>query len=249
MAAHSPPLPGTCPRVPARRTASAVLLATIAADELRLLAFRRPGPALAQHFGAYLAFGLFWTWLAGIGRYWDNPKAFWWQSLNLGSLAYVFVLALLIWALVAPLRPRNWSYRSVLLFVTLTAPPALLYAIPVERYLSADAARAANAWFLGVVAAWRVALYGVYLGRVARLDAGPLVVAMLLPLTLIVVALAVLNLEHVVFDLMSGIRDEDRGSADTAYTVVFTLSMFSFLASPFLLAGYLWWIYRAWRGT
>ena len=38
-------------------------------------------------------------------------------------------LALIIWALLAPLRPRNWSYRNVLLFITLTAPPAVLYAV------------------------------------------------------------------------------------------------------------------------
>jgi hypothetical protein len=63
------------------------------------------------------------------------------------------------------------------------------------------------------------------------------------------VALSVLNLEHVVFDLMSGIREEDRSSADTAYTVVFVLSMFSFFASPFLIVGYLWYMYRAWRGA
>jgi hypothetical protein len=226
-----------------------MLLSTIVADELRLLAFRRPSPAISLHFGAYLVFGLFFTWLAGVGRYWDNPKAYWWQSLGLGSLAYVFVLALLVWVLLGPLRPKNWSYRSVLLFITLTAPPAVLYAIPVEKFMTVDAARTANAWFLGIVASWRVALFAVYLCRVSRLEAGAVIVASLLPLAIIVVALSVLNLEHVVFDLMSGIREEDRSSADTAYTVVFVLSMFSFFASPFLIVGYLWYMYRAWRGA
>jgi hypothetical protein len=52
---------------------------------------------------------------------------------------YVFVLALVLWLFVAPLRPRHWSYRNVL-FIGLTAAPAFLYAIPVERMMSLDMA-------------------------------------------------------------------------------------------------------------
>ena len=214
------------------------MLRTLFADAFRLLTFRRTSPALHQHWRAFLAFGLAATWLAGIGRYWDNPRAHLWQTLGLGSLAYVFVLAAVIWVLVAPLKPRNWSYRNVLLFVTLTAPPALLYAIPVELFLSADAARQANAWFLAVVASWRVALYAVFLRRAAGLRWWIVVVATLLPLVVIVTALAALNLEHVVFRLMSGVRHDERSPHDSAYMVVVLLTYLSFLALPVLLAAY-----------
>ncbi|MFL6259215.1 MAG: hypothetical protein ACJ76Y_05835, partial [Thermoanaerobaculia bacterium] len=112
------------------------MLNKIVADELRLLTFRAPSQAVATNWKAYLAFGLFFTWLAGVGRYWDNPRAELWQLAGLGSIAYVFVLAVILWLLLAPLRPKNWSYRNVLTFVTLTAPPAVLYAIPVERFMS-----------------------------------------------------------------------------------------------------------------
>ncbi len=44
-------------------------------DEFRFLTFRSPSAALREHRGAYLAFGLFVTWLAGVGRYWDSPYA------------------------------------------------------------------------------------------------------------------------------------------------------------------------------
>jgi hypothetical protein len=217
------------------------MITTILADEFRFLTFRRLSPAIHTHWRAYLAFGLFFTWLAGVGRYWDNPRAELWQHLGLGSIVYVFVLALML----APLRPRNWTYQTVLLFVTLTAPPAVLYAIPVEKFVSPDAARTLNAWFLAIVAAWRVGLYTVFLRRVAALAPIAVFVATLLPLVIIVVALAVLNLEHVVFDLMGGMRDESRSPNDAAYSVVIILSFFSIYSAPFLLIGYVALIFAA----
>ena len=203
--------------------------------------------AIRTHWQAYLVFGLLFTWLAGIGRYWDNPRAGLWQYLGLGSVAYVFVLALFVWGLLAPLRPKNWSYRNVLLFLTLTAPPAVLYAIPVERFMTLDNARAANAWFLALVAAWRVALLVVFLKRTAKLSAVATTVATLLPITAIVFALTLLNLEHVVFNIMGGLREQDRSGNDTAYFVVLNIAMLAFLAAPVLAIIYLVLIFLAWR--
>ena len=220
-------------------------LPSIVSDAVRVLTFRRPSPAIGKHWLAYLVLGLSFTWLAGIGRYWDNPRAEVWQYLGLGSLAYVFCLALILWLLLLPLRPRLWSYRNVLVFVTLTSPPAVLYAIPVEKFMSLQAAQSVNAWFLAVVATWRVALLVWFLHQLAGLKGFTIVVATLLPLALIVVALAALNLEHVVFALMSGIRPEQRSPNDPSYGIVTALAFFSFLASPFLLAAYLWLVYRA----
>ncbi len=225
------------------------MIRTLLIEEARFLTFRPVSSAVHTHWQAFLAFGLVFTWLAGIARYWDNPRAYLWQHLGFGSIAYVFVLALVIWLLLAPLRPKNWSYRNVLLFITLTAPPAILYAIPVERFMAADAAGAANAWFLAVVAAWRVSLFAVFLHRVGGLRAGAVVVGTLLPLAIIVVTLSSLNLEHVVFDLMSGIREEARSQNDAAYDIVFMLSVLSFLAAPFLVVAYLIFVYKAWRGA
>lgn len=222
------------------------MIAALIVDELRLLTFRRPSAAIERQWKSFLGFGLCSTWIVGMGRYWDNPRADVWQRLGLGSVIYVFVLALLIWGLLVPLRPKRWSYRNVLLFITLTSPPALLYAIPVEQFLSPEAARLTNAGFLAFVALWRVALLGVFLLTVARLSAPSVVVATLLPLAIIVVTLSMLNLEHVVFQIMSGIRPEDQGPHDDAYHVVFVLSLFSVVALPFLLVAYLVCVYRAW---
>ncbi len=220
-------------------------LRTLLTDEVRLLTFRRTSPAIVKHWRWYLTFGLVFTWLAGIGRYWDNPRAHLIQHLGLGSVAYVFCLALIVWLLVLPLRPRNWSYWSVLVFVTLTSPPAVLYAIPVERFMDLSAARSANAWFLTIVAIWRVSLLAVFLRRASGLSGLSVMVACLLPIVLIIVALAMLNLEHVVFDLMGGF--EPGTANDTAYLVVFALSYLSVLAAPFLLIGYVFLVFHVRR--
>lgn len=214
-------------------------LAEILRDEWRFLTFQPMGGGVRERPWDYLAFGLACAWIAGIGRYWDNPRASWWQHLGLGSVAYVFVLALVVWVLVAPLRPKNWSYSNVLLFVTLTSPPAILYAIPVEQALTLDTARAVNAWFLAAVATWRVALLVVFLSRVAGLSAIVVAIAALLPLVAIVISLALLNLEHVVFNLMSGTSPEERTGNDAAYLVVSILAVASFVAAPVVLVAYL----------
>jgi hypothetical protein len=217
----------------------------ILADQRDLLLFRPFKPDLAQHWQAYLAWGLFVTWLVGVGRYWDHPSAAPWQYAGLGSLAYVFVLAALLWIIVAPLKARHWSYRGVLIFVTMTSLPALLYAIPVEKFLSLAQAQAVNVLFLAVVAAWRVALLMVFLRRAAGLSALGVTVASFLPITLIVTALVMLNLEKAVFDLMGGNREETQN--DAAYMVLILISVFSVLASPILLIIYGALVYRAQR--
>lgn len=229
--------------------ARAALLRTIFADELRLLTFRNPSSGIREHWRAYLLFGLVFTWAAGVGRYWDNPKAYLWQHLGLGSVAYVFVPALIVWILLAPLKPKDWSYRNLLLLITLTAPPALLYAIPVEQFMPLRTAQAVNAWFLAIVAAWRVGLLFAFLRRVAGLSGFTILIGALVPLVVIVNALAFLNLEHVVFEIMAGIRDQDRSGNDSAYAFVWLVSVLSILLAPFLLAAYGWLVYRAQRAN
>lgn len=223
------------------------MIKTLLRDEWRFLTFRPVSAAVHTQWRLFLIGGLVFTWLAGIARYWDNPRAHVWQKLGLGSVVYVFILAFLIWALMAPLRPRNWSYRNVLLFLTLTAPPALLYAIPVEKFMPWNAALQANVAFLGVVSVWRVALYVRFLRHTARMNVGAVIVGTLLPLSIIVFVIAVLNLEHVVFSFMGGIRPEDLSPNDAAYQLVVTLALLSFFVAPVLLVVYLILIVLAFR--
>ena len=71
----------------------------------------------------YLALGLACTWLVGVGRYWDNPWVELFQRIGLGSLVYVFALSALLWVIGLGIKPEQWSYFNLLVFVTLTASP------------------------------------------------------------------------------------------------------------------------------
>jgi hypothetical protein len=128
----------------------------ILVTELKFLAFMRVRPDLSRLGNQHLGFALISAWLAGIGRYRDNPRADLWRYLGLGSVLYVFVMTALLWAIIKPLKPENWSYIGVVTFVGMTAPPALLYAIPVERIFTLGQAQIINAWLLAVAALWRV---------------------------------------------------------------------------------------------
>ena len=119
-----------------------------------------------------------------------------------------------------------------------------MYAVPVERFMTLESAQKANVWFLAVVATWRVALLFKYLNSVAGLSGFRVLVATLLPLTLIVTVLTVLNLEHVVFRIMAGLEDHEKSANDSAYAVLLLITYFSVMASPFLLTMYGWFIYK-----
>ena len=203
--------------------------------------------SLRQDFPLWLAYVLLITWIAGIGRYWDHPSAYTWQYLGLGSIVYIFTLSSLIFLLVWPLRPDNWSFRGVLIFVGLTSLPAILYAIPVERFLDLQTAQAANAWFLAIVAIWRVALFLRFLVTSAGLSWFLASTVATVLLTGIIVVLALLNLEHVVFDLMAGIRPENASPNDVAYTIVMGLALYSLFIFPVALLLYLGGVVRQWQ--
>lgn len=215
----------------------------ILSDEIKLLTFQQFKLDVSIYKG-YLLFGIVFTWLCGIGRYWDNERAELWQYLGLGSIGYIFVMAFVIWVIVLPLKPSNWSYKNVLLFVSLTSPPAILYAIPVERFMSLESAQVANVWFLVIVATWRVALLFAYIKNVGQLSGACVLVASLLPLTLIVAGLTALNLEHVVFRIMAGLEEHEKSANDAAYTILLLITWFSVMASPVLLGAYSYLVYR-----
>ena len=191
-----------------------------------------------KHFVA----GLIGTWLAGIGRYWDDPGASWLQHAGFGSVIYIFLLALFIWVIVLPFRVPNWSYFHVLTFVSLTSFPAIFYAIPVEKYTSIGTANAINAWFLAVVAAWRLALFCFFLSRFTRLSPGNIFTVTLLPVCLIITTLTILNLHRVVFDIMGGRRDPN--PHDTSYGILMILTVISAVLVIPLLINYVLSIYN-----
>lgn len=214
----------------------------------QFLTFRLPEVfCTGNNYRLCLCLGLICTWLAGIGRYWENERANIWQMMGMGSLVYVFVLASLLWIIIAPLRPARWGYNYVLLFVTLTAPPAFLYAIPVERYFSLETANNINVMFLAVVSVWRVELLIWFLRRFALMGWFAIIVAVLVPILVIVTGLTMLNLEHVIFDLMAGIRESDKSGNDGIYMTVMLITIWAWILAPVFLLAYIIMVINAWR--
>lgn len=215
----------------------------ISIDALRLITFRiTEGEMLAFDRG-HLIFGLVATWLVGMGRYWDDPGANILQHLGIGSLIYIFVLAFILWIVVLPLKPKNWSYFHILTFISLVSPPAILYAVPVEQFMSIGNASQLNALFLLIVATWRVILLLFFLTRFARISPVGVLTAALLPITAIVITLTALNLERAVYDVMGGFRDPT--PADRAYNMLMLISLLSILLFPITLISYIILIYLA----
>ena len=218
-----------------------------ASTVFRLLTFRIKRDELNSLDLRHLAVGLAGTWIVGMGRYWDDPGAKIIQTLGLGSVIYVFILAAFIWFIVKPFFVEEWNYFTVLTFVTMTSFPGIIYAIPVERFLDIDTAASANVWFLAVVALWRLSLLYFFLIRFTRLHFVYILIATLMPVCLIIVILTYLNLERAVFQIMGGIREKT--SNDAAYAILNLLSVLSVLLAGPLLLSYAVAVWRRWIKT
>jgi hypothetical protein len=213
-------------------------LAEAARTTWRFLTFRASRIELGQLGCHHLLFGLFWTWVVGIGRYWDSDRAEFLQHFGVGSLVYVFALSALLWAVVYPFNPKNWRYTNVVTFVAMTSPPAILYAIPVERWTDLHTAGELNVYALLIVATWRVALLFFALRRLAGLLWREIFFSAALPLIAIVTALSALNLEKAVFNIMAGIQPGSGTAADQAYGVVLAMTFFAWMALPVVAIGW-----------
>ncbi len=200
----------------------------------RLLLFKINREEILAFNKYHLWLGLLGTWVVGMGRYWDDPKAKLLQHLGLGSVIYIFVLAFFIWLVVQPFRTKDWSYQRVLTFISLTSFPAILYAIPVEQFQPIDIANNYNVLFLAVVAFWRVCLLFYFMRVFAQLGILKMITVTLLPLCIIVTSLFMLNLHHVVFNIMGGVRETT--AHDGAYGVLMMLTIGSvILVGPLFL--------------
>jgi len=202
----------------------------------QLLIFRLNREEMLSFKQKHFLIGLAGTWFVGIGRYWDDPGASLLQHLGLGSVIYIFVLALFIWLIVKPFAIEGWTYFRVVTFIGLTSFPAIFYAIPVERFFSIETANAINVWFLAMVASWRLGLLFYFLKHFTRLKIWNILVITLMPICLIIASLTALNLHRVVFNIMGGVRNPT--PHDAAYTVLLILTGLSVILVGPLLVGY-----------
>ena len=203
---------------------------------IRLLTFKITRDEILQFNKIHFIFGLFGTWIVGMGRYWDDKGASLLQHLGFGSVIYIFILPGFIWLILTPFFIDNWNYFTVLTFISLTSFPAVFYAIPVERFFTVQTANTMNVWFLAIVAGWRLGLLFYFLKHFTRLSAGNILTVTLMPICLIISVLTMLNLHKVVFNVMSGIRNPS--PHDSSYLVLMLLTGISAIMTPILLIAY-----------
>jgi hypothetical protein len=213
-----------------------VSLQPLLETQKQILTFRATRSEFNNLTDQHLIFGLIVTWIVGMGRYWDDAGAGLLQHLGVGSVIYTFVLSGFLWLLLYPFRATQWNYKPLLTFITLTSLPAILYAIPVEKFMVAKDAARTNVFFLSIVAFYRVSLLIFYLRRAAGFTWFETTVGTLLPLTFIVTTLTALNLNRVVFNIMGGIRHSN--PHDGEYGILIILSLSSVIAFVPLLIGY-----------
>jgi len=84
----------------------------------RILTFRATREEFQGLNRKHLTLGLVMTWLVGIGRWWEDPRANWLQHLGFGSVVYIFALALFLRLILWPLTTEPWTYFNVLTFVS-----------------------------------------------------------------------------------------------------------------------------------
>ncbi|PKV52784.1 hypothetical protein ATE84_4911 [Aquimarina sp. MAR_2010_214] len=203
---------------------------------IKLLTFKLTRKEMLKFNIKHFYLGLVGTWLVGMGRYWDDSGANLMQHLGLGSVIYIFVLALFIWLILIPFKIENWSYFTVLTFIGLTSFPAIFYAIPVEKFLSIETSNTINVWFLAIVAAWRLALLFYFLKQFTKLSMINIITVTLMPICIIISLLTILNLHRVVFNIMGGMRNPT--PHDSSYMVLMLLTGISLILSIPLLISY-----------
>jgi hypothetical protein len=211
---------------------------SVANTIFRLLTFRINRDEMLLFDYRHFIAGLIGTWLVGIGRYWDDPGAKLLQQLGLGSVIYIFCLSAFIWLIILPFKVEKWSYFRVLTFISLTSFPAILYAIPVERLFSNQAAAQMNVLFLAGVAAWRLCLLFMFMRKYCQFPSHLVSSVALLPVCLIVNVLSILNLERAVFELIGGLRENTAN--DNAYFVLLVITVISYILVLPVLAIYIY---------
>lgn len=187
----------------------------------------------------HVAVGLLFTWLVGIARNWDYANADVAARLGLYSIAYVFLLSPLIWALTIPLQVEESKFVRVLAAVCMTAPYGLIYGIPVEMMFETDTAAAINLWFLGIVATFRVASLGHFLVLGICRSITSMIGVLSLPICIIAVLLTITGRSGKVIELMSGLRQDEQTAREIAGASVNAIGVLAVCLAPIALVIYI----------
>jgi hypothetical protein len=161
---------------------------------VRVLTFRITRVEFQELDYRHLVAGLLSTWIVGMGRYWNAADATLAQRMGAGSLLFVVAFSGLVWLVLRPLKPGDWSYRRVLTLIALVSPPAILYAIPVEQLAGSSRAVSIRVGMLALVAGWRVSLLVYYVVKLSGWRRPTALIGSLIPITAMIAALSTAQL-------------------------------------------------------
>jgi radical SAM superfamily enzyme YgiQ (UPF0313 family) len=214
---------------------------------LYLVGSRRAIIQIAESRAA-LWVGLLFVLSAGFAREYDGADLLhepWHLALPLvASLGTSLVLYALVFSAARNRGLKELSffegYRTLLTLYWWTAPLAWLYAIPVERFLSAGDATATNLWLLAAVSVWRVLL----ITRAVSVWLGASLIGVFFIVMFFADSVAVLIAfisPRPIFNIMGGVRlsEPDRVVLDAMLTVMIVggLSWFVWLIAACVVIG------------
>lgn len=186
-----------------------------------------------------LVVGFLFVIAAGFARYYDSAYLVseWTVMLRGIGISVFNSLSLFVVASLFATRGVEWKgfltrYVDFLGLFWMTAPMAVLYAIPYERFLSPLDAVHANAWTLAFVSFWRVVL----ITRILSILLGVSWIAMLFPVLLFsdaAVLAASMMMPRPIVDLMGGFQLTEVEREISQST--FAAQAYSLLALPLLL--------------
>lgn len=203
----------------------------------RVLTFRAKPEELLDNSIAVLVIGLVITWLVGIGRWWDDPRELMpFVRFGVGSVLYVFALSALLWVVSWPLLQVKVGYHHVAAFVASTSLPAVVYALPIERWTDMSTASSYNVGALLFVSLYRVSLLGWFYVKILKLTVGDAVIITGLPITAISFALTMMGHGASIMDIMGGLRDQM--SKSEMEMIIGTIGCLSFILGPAFLVAY-----------
>ncbi len=203
----------------------------VMANVFRFVTFRSRSEDFEKWDWRHFVVGFTGTWAVGIARNWDYPSAPFFATLGLASIAYIFILSLVLFVFAWPVSSTKRNYWHVLTMVSLTSFPGLIYGIPVEQFLDGGLAQQANLWFLIVVASWRVGLAIFYFIRGADCSLLTALATLGTPIFAIILSLIGTGRAGYVMEIMGGMNRDSSGPQYQVDSAIAMLGCFSYILS------------------
>jgi hypothetical protein len=212
----------------------------------RFLTFRSKEEDLYGTRWSLLILAVLGTWIAGIGRWVTDPDASLIQRTGIGSVAYILLLSMALYVVLWFVSTKKTRFFDVLAMVGMTAPPALVYAIPVERWFVAEVSAGLHGAALAFVSIYRVSLLIFFVVRCQRYNVPGAMFGILFLLSSIIVYLFTSGKTGITFTGMGGIERADAAIAQDVANAINSVACVGLLVAPLAGLCYLTFVFQNW---